>query len=132
MSVSEPAPMTLALKLACLVPPAWFALFALIVLRARIALGFWPYPRSCNPFDGSYVDSPLDPGSLPLHQLFVSFTWPLAVLMVLAIPFVLGPLVKQGWRGPRARYGAAYVLGCALCGTVWLADPWGFWLWYWD
>src|SRR5437867_10649608 len=54
----------LSLSLAGL-PAAWLASFAILVLRARWILGYWPYPRHFDPGKGAglegLVDSPLDP-----------------------------------------------------------------------
>lgn len=120
------------LHLVCLVPATWFALFAGIVLRARFELGYWPHPQRGDFFGDDFEWSPLEPMTFEVHAFLLSFAWPAAVLAVLASPVVLGVLVLRGWEGARARFALAYVLGCALCGALWLADPWGLWDWFLD
>jgi hypothetical protein len=113
-------------------PIAWLGLFALILLRARWVLGFWPYPghldRSPGPTLTTIVESPLDPKTFSMHWL---------ALLVLLVPatlagFFVAPahflLVSRGMRP----HWATTTLSIAASAMLWFlikSDPGGFFLW---
>lgn len=111
-------------RLLCLLPLAWAVLFAAFVVRARSALGRWPY---------AYHPDPKDLG-FGLHDAAVLwgmqllFTVPFGLIaLLLAVRRRPGLLPRRPWSW-LALYVASFV---ALLAAARL-DPGGFFNWYAD
>ena len=109
-------------------PPAWFASVLAMVLRARLAQGFWPNGRIGSPFDRIY-DYPVDPTFMPIHSALIIF------LMVVALgSLIVGPaaalvaLANRELHRPVAWF-AVYLLWAAGMPLLLIVDPGRFVLW---
>ena len=118
-----------------LAPAVWLLLFASIVIRARVVLGFWPYPGGSDPslpgFEGIYP-SPLDPKEFPLHHAAV---WLLLLIAGHSVFFMAGLLtgsVKSKLLGHASVWNFAHFAGWALLLLFVFADPGHFFEWYLD
>jgi len=113
-------------------PIAWLGLFALILLRARWVLGFWPYPqhldRSLGPGFTTVVESPLDPKAFPMHWLaLLALLVPAALSGLIVAPAHL-LLASREQRPPWVTTGFSIAGSIAIWFLIEL-DPGGFFLW---
>ena len=117
-----------------LVPWLWLAGFAALVVRARLVLGFWPYPQhqvaGGGPLD--VVFSPLDPKELGLHYdvLVHSVIALVPLLPVMAMVAIFSRAVL-----PRREVDLAIVIaiaGAISFGVLVVFDPGGYFDWFMD
>ncbi len=118
----------LALWVAATAPAQWLALFGLFVLRARLALGYWPRPYHPDPKDLGF----------DLHYLLVFFplfhpwghaafvTSPIAVLAA-TLAHLLVPR-----RGERIAAMTCFLSGSAALWLLLGEDPGSFVEWFLD
>jgi len=113
-----------------LFPAAWLGIFWGLVFRARLILGYWPYPRTGNPFDGTY-EYPLDPKVMPLHHFAVLFGALIVGALTLLAPALVGGSV---WRYRMRMFWPTFLflVSTGLFWVVLLLDPGQFWEWYLD
>jgi hypothetical protein len=114
-------------------PALCMTLFAALVIRVRLALGFWPYPGH---FDGEarlidWVESPFDPKGFPVHHQIVGWT---CLFSLFSLSFVMPAFVML--RSVRSKYWVHaftfWVVTYAI-GVAWLlTDPGQFILWFID
>jgi|SRR5882672_836230 len=116
-----------------LIPAPWIALFVAIVMRARLELGFWPYPQHSEPgapFPG-IVSSPLDPSEFGLHCMAVWLLAPAVIFSGVAYGPVWAALRTRAGRSGRI-HTRIYAAGFALCWCLWILDPGQFVAWFVD
>src|SRR5437867_2017463 len=51
----------------CSLPAVWIVVFALLVIRARLALGEWPHPRVGNPMLAGYQPATFGGDARPIQ-----------------------------------------------------------------
>jgi hypothetical protein len=105
-------------------PALWFAAFWLFELRARLALGRWPFPYEPDPKDlGFFVH---------YYFLVLGFAWVPASIITLLV------VVGSSWRAMRAN-GARPLFAAGAAVATYAAiiafaryDPGGFFAWLGD
>jgi hypothetical protein len=103
-----------------LAPLAWLAGFYAFVLRARLALGYWPRP---------YMPDPKDLGFIAHHAV-------LAIGLTLLPALCLGALLLTGslWRGGQhgrgALAGGIALLSFVLTALIVVVDPGAYISWF--
>ncbi len=106
--------------------------FAALILRARLQVGEWPHPSSGNPFDGSYIDTSIDPKAFGFHESTVEVA---ALAVVCLVPAATLLLLVSSFE-PRLRQKrwliATFLCANAVIGVLLLTDPHGFLLWFAD
>jgi hypothetical protein len=108
------------LRVAAAGPFLWLLLFWAFVLRARLALGYWPAPYRPDPEDLGFL----------VHHYALLGTMPLALLGVAAAFVLVVPWATRPAGTWRAR--ALPALGAALF-LVWVrTDPGRFLYWFGD
>jgi hypothetical protein len=112
-----------------LIPAAWLAAFAVLLVRARAQLGAWPMPAQGEFMAGTYVPSTFDPSSFPLHELTLRVGYIPAVLAVGmgVIVLMLSALLRD--LRPRMWVALVFAPSAALLGTMIAIDPRGFLSW---
>jgi hypothetical protein len=107
-----------------LVPAAWLVLFSTFVLRARVALGYWPSPYRPDPNDLGFG----------VHYAATLAGMPLMFAAVFSA-IVLGGLSLRRAERRRARIVLPVCVGCATLAAVIVlaqADPHGLFTWLGD
>lgn len=109
-----------------LVPTPWLLAFGSLVVRARIVVGEWPHPRGGNSFDGTEVDTPIDPKAFGWHHELVWLGvgptfWALVVGVTLMI-------AGGFWAEIRAHRVARWVFAGTCPSCVVMALLFGEWL----
>lgn len=114
-----------------LLPSAWLLLFGALVLRARLALGFWPYPARGNPFLGT-LEYSIDPKEFPVHHVLV--WWGLAPTFFVLVCTPLLVLVGMGLRvlRPRPYWGTLWLAQATVWYYLIVVGAWGLFDWFWD
>ena len=110
----------------------WLVSFGLLLVRARLVAGHWPYPRSGNPLLGTYRDGA--PGPRELGALSdITFVWLIACFYVvpLAVLVLVASFFSRHTRPP-ATLTAVFLAALALAGTIVVLDPGGFLFWFGD
>ncbi len=105
-------------------PILWALAFWSFVLRARLALGYWPYPYNPDPKDLGF----------PLHYMLVLAGMPLTFTAV-AMALILTMVFYRRLRLDHARPALAAIVGVLgiACLLIWgRADPGRFLAWLGD
>jgi ABC-type dipeptide/oligopeptide/nickel transport system permease component len=105
-------------------PLAWFGLFWLYVLRARLALGVWPQPYQPDPKDLGFG----------LHHDLIALAMPLVLVTPMAL--AIWALLFRRWLHeagvrPWLAPSVGLALSAAMLALVYL-DPGHFVAWYFD
>ncbi len=131
-SRSEDQPYGLAVNVFLVIPLAWLVIFGTLILRARMHTRVWPVARHGNPFDGSYVDTTIDPNVFQLHgaAVWVGF---LALQLVVPLSVILLAL-GIFYRPMRTSVGMFQCFGASVACilAIVLFDPGGYWRWFID
>lgn len=114
------------------VPTLWLALFAALVVRARLLLGFWPHPAYPDPSEAfGIVWSPLDPKDLGLHYVIVLLLIPVVLFSCVAIAPIWSGLHRRGDAMTRIAT-RVYVIAMLAFVCLWTVDPGQFVAWFVD
>ena len=114
-------------------PAAFLVLFALLILRARLILGFWPYPGHTDLGREGFTvtPSPLDPSTMPIHSgLAVAFLLVGGYAIAWAIPAYA--LLRVAGRRPHPATLSILVAGWVTLVLLPLCSPGGFFEWFMD
>ncbi len=107
------------------VAPVWWAIaFWSFVLRARVALGYWPYPYNPDPKDLGF----------PVHYMVLLLGMPVTFTAV-AMALILTVVFYRRLRDDRGRPGLAAFVGVlgVACLLLWgRTDPGRFLAWLGD
>ena len=99
---------------------AWLLLFALFIVRARVALGEWPAPSQPDPKDlGFDVHHAAIVGGVPLMLT--------AVLCVTTLTLFMHPRPRKAWLVP-----VAAVAGVVVVFMLARVDPGHMFMWFGD
>ncbi len=112
-------------------PSAWLLLFGAIVVRARLALGYWPYPRRGNMLLGT-LEYPMDPKVMPVHHALIWRGLPIVMLVMLVAPIIVLIGVKSGLFRLRNFWSLLWLLQAVAVFTLLAVDPGQFWRWFGD
>ncbi|MBL8857092.1 MAG: hypothetical protein JNL28_01125 [Planctomycetes bacterium] len=115
-----------------LAPSAWLIAFGSLVIRARLRVGEWPHAQSGTPFDGTWVDTSIDPKEFGLHHMVV---WCGLGLTAWAVVIGAGVWVASlFW--PRIRpplfLRLLFIATAVACVAVVFGDVGGFFEWFLD
>jgi len=110
----------------------WLLGFWSLVVRARIATGEWPQPRSGTPLDYDYRPTTIDPSAFGVHATLV---WSGLGILLTAVPFVviflLASVPIRSMRADARLVRAFIVLG-VLAGVTVFLNPGSFFRWFLD
>ena len=115
-------------------PSAWLLLFGAIVVRARLALGYWPYPPrgDSTVWPHGPLEYSMDPKVMPVHYELICRGLPIVMLAMLVAPL----LVLIGvWLGSIRReplWSMLWLVQATAVVILPLADPGQFWGWFCD
>ena len=138
--MAQPEPVTASDRLrrgfsaCCWVPPVWLGLFALLVVRARLHLGTWPYPAgevTIGP-GGPVRDYPLDPKHFVAHHAALVLGSSVLIGSFLLAPLLLGLRFSGKCGRPSALGMRAYLVSTVAIAFLWTLDPGRYWEWFLD
>ena len=112
-------------------PSAWLLLFGAIVVRARLALGYWPYPMRGNMFLGT-LEYPMDPKVMPVHHALIWRGLGVVMLVMFVAPIIVLIGVKSGLFRLRNFWSLLWLLQAVAVFTLLAGDPGQFWNWFCD
>ena len=113
-------------------PSAWLLLVGALVVRARLALGYWPYPMRGNMFDGT-LEYPMDPhNAMPVHCELIWRGGSIVMLVMFVAPIIVLIGVKSGLFRLRNSWSLLWLLQAVAVFTLLAGDPGQFWTWFLD
>jgi len=112
-------------------PSAWLLLFGALVVRARLALGYWPYPRRGNMLLGT-LEYPMDPKVMPVHHALIWRGLPIVMLVMFVAPILVLIGVKSGLFRLPPIWSLLWILQVYAVFTLLAGDPGQFWTWFLD